>query len=122
VAKTYRITTGIGARKAIELAVRLQPNVWNRLSAGKERKANAGTTGPSSDHRPRRRPNRAPRAPDPPQPQERRVRLLPGLDPEPVPIRTLVKIAGRRWTIEESFAASKELAALDEHQVRTWTS
>ncbi len=31
-------------------------------------------------------------------------------------------MAGRRWTIEESFAASKELAALDEHQVRTWTS
>jgi hypothetical protein len=34
----------------------------------------------------------------------------------------LVNVAGRRWTIEESFAASKELAALDEHQVRTWRS
>ena len=33
-----------------------------------------------------------------------------------------MKVAGRRWTIEESFAAGKELAALDEHQVRTWTS
>jgi SRSO17 transposase len=39
-----------------------------------------------------------------------------------VPVATLVKVAGRRWTIEESFAAGKELAALDEHQVRTWTS
>jgi hypothetical protein len=34
----------------------------------------------------------------------------------------LVKVTGRRWSIEESFAASKELAALDEHQVRTWIS
>jgi hypothetical protein len=33
-----------------------------------------------------------------------------------------VKVAGSRWKIEEGFAASKELAALDEHQVRSWTS
>ena len=33
-----------------------------------------------------------------------------------MPVSALVKIACRRWTIEESFAASKELAALDEHQ------
>jgi hypothetical protein len=31
-------------------------------------------------------------------------------------VSALVKVACRRWTIEESFAASKELAALDEHQ------
>jgi SRSO17 transposase len=42
--------------------------------------------------------------------------------PSPVPLSALVRVAGQRWTIEESFAASKELAALDEHQVRTWTS
>jgi hypothetical protein len=28
----------------------------------------------------------------------------------------------QRWPTEESFAAGKELAALDEHQVRAWTS
>jgi hypothetical protein len=39
--------------------------------------------------------------------------------PALVPMSTLVNVAGRRWTIEESFAAGKELAALDEHQVRT---
>jgi SRSO17 transposase len=33
-----------------------------------------------------------------------------------------VKAAGRRWTVEEDFQASKGLAALDEHQVRRWTS
>ena len=34
----------------------------------------------------------------------------------------LVKIAGCRWSIEESIQASKGLAGLDEHQVRTWAS
>lgn len=42
--------------------------------------------------------------------------------PRPVPLRTLVAVAGRRWTIEESFQAAKGQAGLDEHQVRTWTS
>jgi hypothetical protein len=42
--------------------------------------------------------------------------------PSRVPLKTLVLVAGRRWTVEESFAASKELAALDEHQARTWKS
>ena len=42
--------------------------------------------------------------------------------PHPVPLSTLVWVAGVRWKIEESFACGKELAALDEHQVRGWTS
>jgi SRSO17 transposase len=42
--------------------------------------------------------------------------------PHPVLLRTLVSVAGRRWTIEESFQAAKGQAGLDEHQVRTWTS
>ncbi|GLW74687.1 transposase [Kitasatospora phosalacinea] len=39
-----------------------------------------------------------------------------------VPLATLVKVAGRRWTVEETFQAAKGLAGLDEHQVRRWTS
>lgn len=39
-----------------------------------------------------------------------------------MPLATLVKAAGRRWTVEEDFQASKSLTGLDEHQVRTWTS
>ncbi|MBB2743953.1 UNVERIFIED_ORG: hypothetical protein FHR35_003789 [Microbispora rosea subsp. rosea] len=31
-------------------------------------------------------------------------------------------VAGRRWTIEESFQTGKGLTGLDEHQVRRWTS
>jgi SRSO17 transposase len=42
--------------------------------------------------------------------------------PQIVPLRELVRVAGRRWTIEESFQAAKGLAGLDEHQVRRWTS
>jgi SRSO17 transposase len=41
---------------------------------------------------------------------------------EPVPLDELVRVAGQRWTIEESFQAAKGQAGLDEHQVRTWTS
>jgi hypothetical protein len=42
--------------------------------------------------------------------------------PRHVPLATLIKVAGSRWAIEENFQASKGLAGLDEHQVRTWTS
>ena len=38
--------------------------------------------------------------------------------PQTVPLRELVRVAGRRWTIEESFQTGKGLAGLDEHQVR----
>jgi hypothetical protein len=42
--------------------------------------------------------------------------------PGPVPLAQLVKVAGPRWKIEDGFAGGRELAALDEHQVRSWTS
>jgi hypothetical protein len=42
--------------------------------------------------------------------------------PQIVPMRELVRVAGRRWTIEETFQTGKGLAGLDEHQVRRWTS
>jgi SRSO17 transposase len=42
--------------------------------------------------------------------------------PGPVPLAQLVRVAGSRWKIEDGFAAGQELAALDEHQVRRWTS
>jgi len=42
--------------------------------------------------------------------------------PRHVPLPALAKIAGCRWAIEETIQASKGLAGLDEHQVRTWAS
>jgi SRSO17 transposase len=42
--------------------------------------------------------------------------------PRPVPLRTLVKVAGQRWKIEECFQTGKGLTGLDQHQVRRWNS
>jgi SRSO17 transposase len=42
--------------------------------------------------------------------------------PRRVSLAELTRVAGRRWTIEETFQTGKELTGLDQHQVRTWTS
>jgi hypothetical protein len=42
--------------------------------------------------------------------------------PRPVPLAVLVRVAGRRWTIEERFQTGKGLVGLDQHQVRRWRS
>ncbi|MET9539384.1 IS701 family transposase [Streptomyces sp. NPDC006553] len=42
--------------------------------------------------------------------------------PAAVPLTTLVRVAGSRWRVEESFQSGKGLAALDEHQVRGYSS
>jgi SRSO17 transposase len=42
--------------------------------------------------------------------------------PRPVSLAILVRVAGRRWTIEERFQTSKGLVGLDQHQVRRWRS
>jgi SRSO17 transposase len=42
--------------------------------------------------------------------------------PHPVPLAVLVRVAGRRWTIEERLQTGKGLVGLDQHQVRRWRS
>jgi SRSO17 transposase len=42
--------------------------------------------------------------------------------PRPVSLASLVRVAGRRWTIEERFQTGKGLCGLDQHQVRRWRS
>jgi hypothetical protein len=42
--------------------------------------------------------------------------------PAPAPLATLVRVAGSRWRVEETFQAGKGLAGLDEHQLRRFTS
>lgn len=42
--------------------------------------------------------------------------------PQPVSLATLVRVAGIRWTVEESFQAAKGQVGLDQHQVRRWNS
>jgi SRSO17 transposase len=41
--------------------------------------------------------------------------------PAPVPLATLVYVAGARWSVEEQFQAAKSQVGLDHYQVRTWT-
>ncbi|MFI0425159.1 hypothetical protein [Spongiactinospora sp. 9N601] len=38
------------------------------------------------------------------------------------PLMALVKIAGTRWAVEESFQAAKGQVGLDHYQVRGWTA
>jgi SRSO17 transposase len=130
VAKDHRVPTQAGVRRAIDLAVFLPAHAWQRFSAGDGAKgprlydwALIDTT-------------------DPALPADAQGsnwllvrRSIPTSDntkveyafyrahaPGPVPLHVLVKVAGTRWKVEESFAGSKELAALDQHQVRSWTS
>jgi SRSO17 transposase len=42
--------------------------------------------------------------------------------PKPVPLHTLVRVAGSRWSIEELFQTGKGQIGLDHYQVRGWTS
>ena len=125
VAKDHRITTGIGVRKAIELAVRLPKHVWQQYSAG------PGAKGPrlydwalidTSDQ-----------AADPDQngrhwllirrhPRTHELAFYRAHAPTDVPLKALIAVAGTRWRIEESFQSGKELTGLDEHQVRRWHS
>jgi hypothetical protein len=39
-----------------------------------------------------------------------------------VPLTALVRVAGSRWRVEETFQSGKGLAGLDEHQIRRYTS
>ena len=44
------------------------------------------------------------------------------LVPDGCEARELVRVAGQRWTIQESFQAARGQGGLDEHPVRPWTS
>jgi SRSO17 transposase len=120
VACHHKFSIGLRTFRADELARRLPRPAWQRYSAG------AGAKG-------HRYYDWAWLATDPGQPghhwllirRNRRTRELAFYrcySPRRVPLATLVKVAGLRWPVEENFQASKGLAGLDEHQVRTWTS
>jgi SRSO17 transposase len=124
VAKSHPVTTGIGTRPAAELAARLPAAAWQRLSAG------PGAKGPRwYDWAFIEAADRAVTSGSGPHWLLIRRRISDGEyafyrahAPRPVPLAQLVQVAGSRWKIEDGFAAGKELAALDQHQVRSWTS
>jgi SRSO17 transposase len=120
------------SRTAAQLAADLPRRAWQIRSAG------AGAHGPRRyawawiGLHPRTAVSAQPRPADHEQPQGSwsllvRRNLTTGelafyrcYTPTPTTLAQLITIAGRRWTIEESFQAGKGLAGLDEHQVRRW--
>jgi len=124
VARSHRVTTGIGRRRAVDLVVRLPRWVWQTRSAGAgahgERlyqwtliEIRARTAGHlQGQHHLLVRRNRT----------TGELAFYRTWTPHPVPLSALVRVAGTRWNVEEGFQTGKELTALDEHQVRTWTS
>ena len=120
VAKHHQVNTGAGACRADKLTARLPRAAWPRYSAGEGAKGHRYydwaliSIGPASPgHRWLliRRNHRT-----------RELAFYRCYAPRHVPLATLVKAAGRRWTTEENFQAAKGLAGLDERQVRHWTS
>jgi SRSO17 transposase len=122
-----RVATAAGPMRADQLAAGLPKRSWQRLSAGTGAKGQRYYDWALITH-----PDPAGRT-DPTDQQcwwllVRRHRNTGELAfyrcyaPEVVPLRELVRVAGRRWTVEESFQAGKGLAGLDEHQVRRWIS
>lgn len=122
VACSHRVHTRTGPTRADTVAVNLPRHAWQRLSAGQ------GSKGPRFYDWARISINAGG------EPAETRWLLLRRnnatgelayyrcYSPRPVPTTTLVAVAGRRWTVEESFQASKGLTGLDQHQLRRWVS
>jgi SRSO17 transposase len=122
--KSHPVLTSAGPLPACELAKRLPARAWQRLSAGPGAKgprwydwalieaADPAVTEGSGPHwlLIRRRIS------------DGELAFYRAHAPGPVPLTQLVRVAGSRWKVEDGFAGGKELAALDEHQVRTWTS
>ncbi len=122
-----RIRTAAGPLRADEAAAGLPRRAWRRLSAGAGAKGQRIYEWAWIDHTDREHRN------DEHDTQQWSLLIRRHPDtgelayyrcysPDVVPLRELVRVAGRRWAIEESFRAGKGLAGLDEHQVRGWTS
>jgi SRSO17 transposase len=121
VPSNHRVTTTAGTAMATALARTLPSRAWHRRSCGAGAKGHrtylwawleiTGQDGPGCHWLLIRRNLRT-----------GELAFYRAYAPRPVTLAVLARVAGRRWTIEESFQAGKGLAALDEHQVRRWTS
>ncbi|MFF7656751.1 IS701 family transposase [Streptomyces sp. NPDC007983] len=120
VACSHEVTTGAGKLRADALAAKMPKRAWQKLSAGAGAKGHRfydwaviDLAEPRSGHH---------------QLLIRRNRTTGELayyrsfSPAPAPLTALVRVAGSRWRVEETFQSGKGLAGLDEHQVRRYTS
>lgn len=121
VARDHPVPTGAGKIRADTLAAGVPNSGWQRLSCGTGAKgqryydwAVVNIVVPETPGEHRLLIRRSIRSGE--------LAFFRCYAPHPVPLSTLVRVAGRRWTVEESFQTGKGLAGLDEHQVRRWTS
>lgn len=122
VSSTHPLITHAGKFQPKALAARIPKRAWQRLSAGAGAKGERyydwaevdihGPIGSLGHWRLLVRRNR----------RTGELAFYRCFSPRLVPLSALVHVAGRRWTVEETFQASKGLTGLDEHQVRRWTS
>jgi SRSO17 transposase len=121
VARDHHVPTGAGPLRADTLSLRLPARAWQPISAGPGAKGQRiydwAMVGIDSGGHPgqrwlliRRHRRTGERA------------YYRSWTPVPVPLSTLVRVAGTRWAVEEDFQTGKGLTGLDQHQVRTWTS
>lgn len=124
VAKSHRVLarTVDGPARADQLAAALPARAWNRISAGAGSKgerdydwawitiiAPHDEAGGCHSLLVRRRIS------------DGELAFYRCWSPRPVPLRTLVRVAGTRWNVETCFQTGKTVG-LDEPQVRRWTS
>ncbi|MFJ2194022.1 IS701 family transposase [Kitasatospora sp. NPDC087861] len=120
VARAHEVATQAGKFRADALVKKLPKRAWQKLSAGAGAKgqrfydwAHINLPNEASGHR---------------HLLIRRNRTTGELayyrcySLRPVPLAALVRVAGSRWRVEETFQAGKGLAGLDEHQVRRYDS
>jgi SRSO17 transposase len=128
VAANRRVATGAGPIRVDTLAGMLPAHAWQKASAGTGSKGerlyswawidiHAETAGdetatPGSGHHVLIRRNDT----------TGELAYHRCYSPGPVALAQLVRVAGQRWRVEESFQAAKGLTGLDQHQVRRWTS
>ncbi|MBM7494171.1 SRSO17 transposase [Micromonospora luteifusca] len=123
VACSHQVITGLGIYRVDALAAGLPATAWQRVSAGRGAKGHRyydwsftalphAADAHGGHHWLLIRRNR----------RTGELAFYRCWSPEPVPLRNLVLVAGRRWKIEESFQAAKTGLGLDQHQNRRWTS
>lgn len=120
VARSHEVTTRGEKFRAEALAKKLPKRAWQKLSAGAYAKgqrfydwAVIALPDPHPGHRHLLiRRNRT----------TGELAYYRGYSPRLVPLTVLVRVAGSRWRVEETFQSGKGLAGLDEHQVRRYAS
>ncbi|MYT11491.1 SRSO17 transposase [Streptomyces sp. SceaMP-e96] len=120
VACSAEVPTPAGKFRADHLVKRLPKRAWQKLSTGHGAKGHRfydwaviDLAGPCQGrHQLLIRRNRS----------TRELAYYRCFSPRPVPLTELVRVAGSRWRVEETFQTEKGLAGLDEHQVRRYPS